>query len=73
MDRVTDTLDRLDALRVELADLAYTLDRRGRLDAADLAVAVAARIGEIHDELAAGATDPDRLSASVPHPALFDA
>jgi len=73
MDRVTDMLGRLDALRVELADLAYTLDRRGRLDAADLAVAVAARIGEIHDELAADAAGPDRLTASVPQPALSGA
>jgi hypothetical protein len=73
MDRVTDMLGRLDALRVELTDLAYTLDRRGRLDAADLAVAVAARISEIHDELAADVAGPDRLSASVPHPALSGA
>jgi len=55
MERVTDMLGRLDALRTELAELAYGLERRGRLDAADLAVAVSARVGEIHDELAAGA------------------
>jgi len=73
MDRVTAMLGRLDALRIELADLAYTLDRRGRRDAADLAVAVSARIGEIHDECAAGAAGPGRPSASVAHPALSDA
>lgn len=42
---------RLDALRVELVDLAYALERRGRLDAADLALAVAGRVGEFHDDL----------------------
>ncbi|MBL9210222.1 MAG: hypothetical protein JNL92_07120 [Opitutaceae bacterium] len=73
MDRAATVLGRLDALRVELADLAYLLERRGRRDAADLAVAVSARLGEIHDELAAGPADPDRSPASVRHPALSDA
>lgn len=73
MDRVTDMLGRLDALRTELADLAYGLERRGRLDAADLAVAVSARIGEIHDELAAARASSDRLAVSVSHPALSGA
>jgi hypothetical protein len=43
-------LARLNALRTELADLAFTLERRGRLDAADLAVTVSARVAEICDE-----------------------
>lgn len=42
--------EKLDALRVELSDLAFDLDRRGRHDAADLAVSVAARLGELADE-----------------------
>ena len=37
----------LDQLRVELVDLAFTLEGRGRLDAADLALAVAARLAEL--------------------------
>ncbi len=42
---------RLDALRAELADLAFTLERRHRRDAADLALAVSARLGEFSEEL----------------------
>lgn len=52
MERVTEILVSLDALRVELVDLAYELERRGRRDAADVALAVAGRVGEIHEELA---------------------
>ena len=37
------------ALRIELADLAFELERRGRLDAADLAAAIAGRLGQIED------------------------
>ena len=39
----------LDQLRVELVELAFTLECRGRLDAADLALAVAARLDELSD------------------------
>ncbi len=42
---------KLDALRTELADLAFTLERRQRHDAADLARAVSARLGEFSEEL----------------------
>lgn len=73
MDRAADMLDRLDALRAELADLAYLLERRGRHDAADLAIAVSARVGEIHDELAAGSAGPDRAPRSSPRHALAGA
>ncbi len=41
--------DQLDQLRVELVELAFTLECRGRLDAADLAMAVANRLGELND------------------------
>jgi len=37
----------LDALQSELADLAYDLERRGRLEAADVAMMVRARLREI--------------------------
>lgn len=73
MDRAANVLGRLDALRVELVDLAYLLERRGRRDAADLAVAVSGRIGEIHDELAAGPAGPGRSSAPARRPVLSDA
>lgn len=51
MERAAELRGRLDALRVELVDLAYLLERRGRHDAADVALAVAGRVGEFHDEL----------------------
>lgn len=44
--------DKLAALRAELSDLAFDLDRRGRHDAADLAAGIAARLGELADEQA---------------------
>lgn len=46
-------LDRLAALRTELVEQAYRLERQGRLDAADIAVATSQRIGEVCDELTA--------------------
>lgn len=45
-------IDRLAALRAELVDQAYVLERQGRLDAADVAVATSQRIAEVCDELA---------------------
>jgi hypothetical protein len=44
-------LEKLDALRADLADFAYQLDRRGRADAADVANTLAARIAVLRDEL----------------------
>jgi hypothetical protein len=46
-------LARLDALQAELADLAFALERRRRLDAAEVTNAIAGRVGEIRRELAA--------------------
>lgn len=37
----------LQALRSELLELAFALDRKGRADAADLAISVAHRINEL--------------------------
>lgn len=52
----TPPVTRLDALRTELADLAFELDRRGRVDAAEVVVMIGVRLGEIVDAelLAAG-------------------
>lgn len=44
----------LDRLRTELADLAYDLERQGRLDAADVVMQLDARVREL---TAGGATD----------------
>jgi len=44
-------LEKLDQLRTELVDLAFVLERRGRLDAADVAISTSARVGELCEEL----------------------
>jgi hypothetical protein len=59
--KTTYILGKLDGLRTELVDLAYHLECRGRLDAADVAMTISARIGELWDEFTAA-----RL-ASIPH------
>ena len=38
--------DQLAALRAELVEQAYALERQGRLDAADVAMALSQRLGE---------------------------
>jgi hypothetical protein len=43
---------KLDRLRTELADMAFALDRRGHPEAADVAMTLFGRVGEIVDELA---------------------
>jgi hypothetical protein len=43
--------DRLAALRTELVEQAYALERQGRLDAADVALAASHRLGEVCAEL----------------------
>jgi hypothetical protein len=50
--------EKLDRLRTELAELAFTLDRRGRPEAADVAMQISGRVGEIRDEIAAGRGEP---------------
>jgi hypothetical protein len=47
-------LKKLSDLRAELVDLAFTMDRRGRLDAADVAMTASARVGELCEEFKAG-------------------
>ena len=43
---------RLDALSTELADLAFELERQGRLDAADVVMMLDARVRELFAPLA---------------------
>ena len=44
--------DKVSALRTELVDLAYRLECEGRVDAADVAITLSARMGEWCDEFA---------------------
>jgi hypothetical protein len=44
-------LEKLDDLRVELVELACVLDRRGKFDAADVAMTTSARVDELRAEL----------------------
>ena len=47
-----DVREKLDGLRNELVELAFTMECRGHLDAADVALTTAARVAEICEELA---------------------
>lgn len=47
----SELLAKLDRVRTELVELAYTLDTRGQREAADVAMLAFARIGELRDEL----------------------
>jgi len=40
---------KLAGLRAEFVDLAFALERRGRIDAADVAMTASARVGELCD------------------------
>jgi hypothetical protein len=51
-------LDKLEALRSELADLAFDLECRGRLDAADMATLTAAHLKDLCAEFSAAAATP---------------
>jgi hypothetical protein len=53
----------LDKLRTELVDLAFMLERRGRVDAADLAMSISARLGELCAGLSSNESQPDPRSA----------
>jgi hypothetical protein len=46
-------MSKLAALRTELVDLAFILECRGRVDAADVAMTTSARIAELYDEVGA--------------------
>jgi hypothetical protein len=49
---------KLDGLRTELVDLAFVLECRGRLEAADVAMTISARIGELCEEFTTAGTLP---------------
>lgn len=51
-------LEKLDQLRLELVDLAFTLECRGRLDAADVAMTTSARVAELCEELTKAGPPP---------------
>lgn len=55
---------RLHALRIELTEHAYTLETQGRLDAADVAIVTAGRVGELHAALGGPARRPKNRSRS---------
>lgn len=57
--------ERFDTLRAGLADLAIALERRKRLDAADVAMSLHALIGEMRDELAAPEAPPLTTTSGV--------
>ncbi|HEY0864004.1 MAG TPA: hypothetical protein VGD97_07870 [Lacunisphaera sp.] len=51
-------LAKLAALRTELVEQAYALERQGRLDAADVVIATSVRLAEIAVELETGGCSP---------------
>lgn len=57
-------LSRFNALRAELADLAYELECQGRCDAADIANHLGLRLAEFAGELG----DPAAVSSLNPNP-----
>lgn len=59
---------RLDSLRSDLADLAFGLERRGRIDAADAVMEISARIDALCAE--DDATTTPSPSRSTTHPSL---
>jgi hypothetical protein len=54
-------LQKLDRLRTELTDLAFHLERRGRVDAADLAIALCGRLAELAEEAQREVSEAGRL------------
>lgn len=48
----------LDRLRAELADLAFDLERQGRLDAADIVMQIEGRVRELASTGGAGGAEP---------------
>ena len=58
-----DLIARLDGIRDELIELAFALERRGNVEAADVAHGVRARVGELLEELRVPC--PDLAGSSV--------
>lgn len=61
----TEILEKLARLRTELVELAYSLDTRGQLAAADVAMTTSARIGELCEELAAEREETHRRGSGL--------
>lgn len=57
---------KLETLQVELESLGFSLDRRGRREAADVAAAVGARVGELCTEFFGGPPGPASAPLSGP-------
>lgn len=64
----------LDQLRAELADLAFGLERQGRLDAADIVMQIEGRVRELSNTGDDGFVDsgPGASTAAASHPEPCD-
>jgi hypothetical protein len=58
-----DIREKLDRLRMELVELAFTLDTRRQCEAAGVALTTSARVGELCDELESESRGPIAKSA----------
>jgi hypothetical protein len=58
-----DIREKLDRLRMELVELAFTLDTRRQCEAAEVALTTSARVGELCDELESESRGPIAKSA----------
>jgi hypothetical protein len=66
--RLRQTLDKLSALRIELIDQAFNLERRGQLEAADVAIATASRLEEVGAELSGDVPEQTWAPSPDGHP-----
>ncbi|MCX6953302.1 MAG: hypothetical protein NTV51_14205 [Verrucomicrobia bacterium] len=57
-------LGKLGGLRTELVELAFVLDRRGRPEAADVAMTLSGQLGELCEELSGTSETPGRCLES---------
>jgi hypothetical protein len=60
-------LGKLDGLRTELVELAFSLDRRGSCEAADVAITLSARVRELCDEFGPTGEGSSRTFAFSKH------
>jgi hypothetical protein len=50
-DQTPELIEKLDRLQAELVELAYSLECKGRIDAADVAVMTSTRVAEMRAEI----------------------